>query len=204
MAETDPQNLLDSLTARIGAGPARDAVNVIADWARSQAAVAEHAPSNQPWADKHNASVYRQVARVMTRYGAAPPADDLSLLAAAVWCALADAGHTAAIDSQSGDGYQVSYTPGAVLVTLVRGTGLTGTPWAAVQRQMLQPWADTLTAAGYAPESIGDPDAPKALRVPAPAVQDTPASGTNRNDPEHARTSPDAAGQRRMEANGDV
>jgi|GEM_PF-4388906 len=170
---TDALNLLDALTLRLGDDHAHAAINVIATWARSQAAIAEQiAPSsNQPWAQQQNVRVYRQVARLMDAYGATPPAaaPDLSAFPAAVWCALADAGHTAAADSPTGDGYEVGRLPdGAVLVTLVRGTGLHGTPWAATQRQTLQPWADTLTAAGYQPEVVGALDAPAALRISPP------------------------------------
>ncbi|MGW0485800.1 hypothetical protein [Nonomuraea sp. NPDC003214] len=168
---SDPLNLVDALTDRLGADQARAAVETIAEWAWAQVAIAEHASSPAPFAEKPNARAYRQLARAMGHFGAAPanPHETLSELAAAVWCTLADAGHTAALDSPTGDGYQISYMPGAVLVTLVRGTGLAGLPWAAIQRQILHGWANALTAAGYTPRFIGDVDAPRALRVPTPA-----------------------------------
>ncbi|MFC6081016.1 hypothetical protein [Sphaerisporangium aureirubrum] len=102
------------------------------------------------------------------------PTLDISELAAAVWVALADAGATAAIDSPTGDGYQLSREPGAVLVTLARGTALADAPWAATQRQTLEPWAETLTADGFDVETVRNPDAPVALRITPRAAARTP------------------------------
>ncbi|MER7500480.1 hypothetical protein AB0L05_27860 [Nonomuraea pusilla] len=165
MTEHNPLDLRESLIAELGEQTAQRALDTVANWARSQAAVSEHGHGNQPEADKHNARIYRQVAKMMDRYGAAPPPDNLSDLAAAVWTTLADGGHTAAIDSPTGDGYQISHTPGAVLVTLVRGDGLYGLPWAATQAQTMNRWAATLATAGYPVDVIGDPEIPHALRV---------------------------------------
>lgn len=162
-------NLLDALTDRLGTEQARTAIDIFATWARAQAAIAATGSSPRPAELKHNERAFRHMVRVMESYGATPPAPNRSELAAAVWCALADAGHTAATDSPTGDGYQIGHGPGAVLVTLFRGTGLNGTPWAATQRQTLQPWADSLTAAGFQVEVVGDADAPAALHVTSPA-----------------------------------
>ncbi|RCG27193.1 hypothetical protein DQ384_26090 [Sphaerisporangium album] len=88
-----------------------------------------------------------------------------SHLAAAVQTALADAGHTAATDSETGDGYHLEHLAGVVMVTLIRGETLTKLPWAPTQRQTLGPWADTLRAAGFEVATIGGHDAPNALHV---------------------------------------
>lgn len=165
-----PFNLHGNLTARLGANHAAVALAVFADWARSQEAIFRHAESARPWEDKANTLIYWTVARVTERMleeeaGAAPARPDLSRLAEAVWDALADAGHTAASDSETGDGYQVGRMPGAVLVTVVRGALLTGLPWAATQRQHLQPWAAALTVAGFDVEMHPSENEPRALLV---------------------------------------
>ncbi|GIH70308.1 hypothetical protein [Sphaerimonospora thailandensis] len=162
---TDPFNLRDTLTASIGAVHAQVAINAVATWARAQAAVFELGDDRKPWEAVHNAATWRHVARMMTAYGAAPPAPDPTELVAKIWGVLADAGHTPATDSPTSDGFLVGHMPGAVLVALARGTGLTGTPWAAVQRQMLDRWAATLTNAGYQPKIVGDTEAPPALYI---------------------------------------
>ncbi|MEU9887936.1 hypothetical protein [Sphaerisporangium sp. NPDC051011] len=105
-----------------------------------------------------------------TSLNSATTGTDPSEFAAAVWCALADAGHTAAIDSPTGDGYEIEPLPGpplAILVTVVHSLPLTFTE----QRKILERWGNALQAAGYHVLPITTDVTPNGLYVTRPTSE---------------------------------